>query len=201
MSPEEISEKHLAAFRLAARGRREGAPGNLEEIEWWALGQHFGLATPLLDWAHSPYVASYFAFADDGTSRQSKYRAVYGLDIELVEHQNNELANGFSQETGRPPTVQVTDSLSNENPRIVSQGGLFTRAPIGIPIEQWVAQWFEGCLDPVLIKILIPNEDRIQCLRGLDRMNINHASLFPDLAGASRATNMKLELYPEMSRS
>jgi hypothetical protein len=197
---EEISQKHLQAFRLATRGRRGNNPAALEEPEWWALGQHFGLATPLLDWTRSPYAAAYFAFEDLAGAAKSTYRAVYALDSNAVEKKNYELANGLSMETGRVPVIQVLDSLSNENPRLVSQGGLFTRAPIGTPIEAWVSQFFEDSEAPVLLKVLVPDVDRVSCLRGLDRMNINHASLFPDLVGASRATNLKFELYPELYR-
>lgn len=198
---EEISNKHLQTFKLATRGRRGINPATLEDPEWWALGQHFGLATPLLDWTRSPYAAAYFAFEHLTGPAKSPYRAVYALDVKAIEEKNDELAGGVSLETGRLPYVQVLDSLSNENPRLVSQGGLFTRAPIATPIERWVSQAFEGLTEAVLLKILIPDIDRVACLRGLDRMNISHASLFPDLAGASRATNLEFELYPDSLRS
>jgi hypothetical protein len=84
--------------------------------------------------------------------------------------------------------------MSDENPRLVSQGGLFTRAPIGISIEQWVERAFANLSGEVLLRIEIPNSDRLNCLRALSRMNLNHLSLFPDLSGASRSTNLKLEI-------
>ena len=67
---------------------------------------------------------------------------------------------------------------------------------MGISIEDWVAQQFEASTTAVLLKIEIPDEDRLTCLRTLERMNINHLSLFPDPSGASRYTNLKLELEP-----
>jgi FRG domain len=190
---ESHSAEHLESFKYATRGRRGNNPADLDENEWWALGQHFGLATPLLDWTRSPFAAAYFAFEDPAPDRTDQ-RVVYGLDQNAVLQRNHELLNGPSLEQGRPAVVEFIDPMSDENPRLVSQGGLFTRAPIGTPIEQWVSAAFEGTSAAILLRIEIPDSDRLACLRGLNRMNINHLSLFPDLTGASRSTNLRLEL-------
>jgi FRG domain len=191
---EKRSETHLQSFKRASRGRRGLNPVNLtDKNDWWALGQHFGLATPLLDWTRSPFAAAYFAF-EERSSNATDYRIVYGLDQNAVLQKNDELTNGPSQEKGRPPTLDFIDPMLDENQRLLSQDGLFTRAPIGIPIEQWIARAFEGSASAVLLRIEIPDSDRLTCLQALNRMNINHLSLFPDLIGASRSTNLKLEL-------
>lgn len=36
-------------------------PASGDWLEWWALMQHYGAPTRLLDWSASPYVAAYFA--------------------------------------------------------------------------------------------------------------------------------------------
>jgi hypothetical protein len=186
------SQEHLDDFKYAARGRRGlNPPQNLNENEWWALGQHFGLATPLLDWSRSPFAAAYFAFEEPVDS--TPFRVVYGLDIDAVRLKNEEIQSDPAEE-GRPAVLELIDPLSDENPRLVSQGSLFSRAPVGIPVDVWVAAYFAGGDAPVLLRIEIPDIERTRCLRGLERMNISHLSLFPDLTGASRATNLRTEL-------
>ncbi len=189
---ERISSEHLKTFRYAARGRRGSNPAALSDYEWWALGQHFGLATPLLDWTRSPFAALYFAF-EEPSSETNTTRAIYGLSAKAVRHIASNLENGPSFERGRLATIEVVDPMSDENQRLVSQGGCFTRAPIGKPVETWVEQAFEDSDEPVMLRIEIANSDRLGCLRALNRMNINHLSLFPDLTGASRFTNLLLE--------
>ena len=45
-----------------------------------------------------------------------------------------------------------------------------------------------------LIKIVFPKTGAKDCLRYLNRMNINHATLFPDLYGASQFCNMEQQI-------
>ncbi len=195
---EQLSAKHLRSFAYAARGRRGLNPRKLDLTtdanEWWALGQHFGLATPLVDWTRSPFAAAYFAFEEVG-SDSTLHRVIYGLDRLAVERANDALEEEPIE--GRTPAIEFVEPLSDENQRLVSQSGLFTRAPIGVPVDLWVPRFFAGSRAAILLRIKIPDADRLGCLGTLDRMNINHLSLFPDLAGASRSTNLTLELEPQ----
>jgi len=186
-------QRHLNNFRFAARGRRGSNPARIDDDnEWWALGQHQGLATPLLDWTTSPYVAAYFAFEDQPREAASR-RAVFAIDVNAFDERSKEISKAHSG-NARPPIVEFVRPMQDENARLVSQGGLFTRAPDGTDIEAWVRQHFpQGYEDIVLLKITLPSADRALALRGLNRMNINRASLFPDLAGASAFCNLALE--------
>lgn len=188
---------HLERFKYAARGRRGAHALKIEHpVEWWALGQHYGLATPLLDWTYSPFAAAYFAFEYPSGADATSHRALFALDRNAILRRNAELEDAESIEVGRMPTLDIVEMLSDDNPRLVSQGGLFTRGPIGQPVEQWVTQAFEGSDAPVLLRVEIPDAERLRCLRRLSRMNISHLSLFPDLGGASRYANLALELEP-----
>ena len=188
---------HLENFKYAVRGRRGPNPPVLEtENDWWALGQHFGLDTPLLDWSASPFVGAFFAFSNTGTKQTTK-RIVYALSQNLMKQANARAKKKHKEEKlkGKPSLIEFIRPLSDENARLVNQGGLFTRTSIDIDIETWVKNNFDKDLKYVtLLKIEIPNKDRALCLRSLNRMNINHLTLFPDLTGASTYANMDLEI-------
>lgn len=192
-----VREEHLERFRYASRGRRGPNPPELKTAEWWALGQHHGLATPLLDWTTSPYVAAYFAFANpdvDQADKSNPMRVVIGIVQSLVTEATDEL--NANKEAGKEPQViNFYEPFSNENPRLVNQGGLFTNSSVGINIEEWIkAHCKPKDRTYAMVKMRIPETERETCLRSLNRMNINHLSLFPDMDGACKYADLELTI-------
>ena len=188
----DVREDHLRRFKFSTRGRRGINPPRIDsDNDWWALGQHYGLATPLLDWTASPFVAAYFAYVDEKNDGDDR-RAIFALSRTAVSRRSAEIAKAWKKKA-RPPIVELVEPQSDENTRLVSQGGLFTRGPDAVNIDDWVRKNFAGVTDWVrILKITVPNDERLVALRSLNRMNINHLSLFPDLIGASVFTNLDL---------
>lgn len=186
--PIRLIDTHLENFRYSTRGRRGSNPNlELTDDEWWALGQHHGLATPLLDWSTSPYVASFFAFSEDSDDENSM-RVIYGLNRSQVEKKsNNEIKS-------RDDLISFIKPFSDDNPRLLNQSGLFTKGPIGKDIESWVKEYYVNTKHAVLIKIIISNDQQAVFLKALNRMNINFSTLYPDLVGASLHSNLSLKI-------
>lgn len=188
-------EEHLTRFKFETRGRRGSNPPFIEdENDWWALGQHHGLDTPLLDWTESPFVALFFA-ASSAQKQKTKNLSVFAFYQNAPETINDRINKDdtIALVNNHKPTVKIVRPLSDENKRLVSQRGLFTRGPNNIDLESWVKKF--NCFNSnemILIKITIPNIDIHNCLRFLNRMNINHSTLFPDLMGASEFCNSHL---------
>ena len=197
-APPATREEHLRAFQQAAKGRRGPSPPELPEDEWWALAQHHGLATPMLDWTLSPFVALFFAFEEprvllrSGAFGVPKHRVVYALSLSCI-------AKHHTKEDPAPRAFGPTQDLS---PRLVNQAGVFLKMPQGCELEPYVRKHFPGedsdrMLDPawaILWKITMPNRGREECLQLLNKMNINRATLFPDLDGAAQYINALWEL-------
>jgi hypothetical protein len=144
----------------------------------------------LLDWTESPFVALYFAFIK-AQQPASGQRAVWVIGA--TEEKNKEIT--AAHDGADPPVLSYVRPQQDENARLVSQAGLFTRVPLGQTVEDWVRKNFAGVDDAVtLAKIIIPDTEREECIRTLNRMNINHSSLFPDLYGAGKHCNNALQI-------
>jgi hypothetical protein len=184
---EDIVAEHYRRFRLEIRGRRGDNPRSLDENEIWALGQHFGLYTPLLDWTESPWVGIFFALTG-GEKSETGYRALWALDTKEFENINE--ANKIKGLTN--DLVELVEPIIDENGRLVNQRGLFTKIHFDNDIEKWVTNAPDLGNTITLYKIIFPDSLRQRIILYLNLMNINHSSLFPDLYGSSKFTNQKL---------
>jgi hypothetical protein len=175
----QIEGNVLEVFKKHCLGRRGHNPSNLSESEWWALGQHFGLDTPLLDWSDSPYVAAFFAFNSEIT--ETEYVVVWLL----LKSINN---NPGVRELNPKCHLEFLTPYLDENARLINQRGLFVRTPNMECVNEWVEQLLADRTIN-LGRILIPRSEKDIALDSLDKMNINDFTLFPDLSGSAKYAN------------
>ncbi|MEG0604620.1 FRG domain-containing protein [Acinetobacter sp.] len=207
----ELANMQLKLFRKAIRGRITDHSlfddNELENDELWAIGQHYGLKTPLLDWSYSPFVALFFAFAktDEQDELENPYRAIYILNKTAIS----------DDEYFRD--IRVLEPRKDDHGRLVNQAGLFTFSPYEATIENKLIEILgnedypderlrnasqseeeePAILAEYICKVFIKNEQQKECLKFLRRMNVHHASLFPDLIGAADYSNALIEEWEQ----
>ncbi len=188
---QEFAEQQIENFKYSIRGRTKIPVSQLKHEDVWALGQHYGLWTPLLDWSRSPFVAMFFAMVDpnpEDESPKNYSRAIFRINrTKLSEYVGDDF---------------FINPLSSDHDRLISQDGLFTLSPAGETTleNQIINVLAEGDVDvddpevlqDFICKIHIPIEhesDRKKSLLALRRMNLHYANLYPDLAGSSLHCN------------
>jgi len=182
---------------------------------YWAIGQHHGLKTPLLDWTMDPYTALFFALCE--RKKEDSKRVVVGLAeknrlllkngplkkryIELLT--NLTFVQTILDSSGSPPTIK--EIIRPMFARIKGQKGIFTRSLHRECVESHARRCYSYYEEHrkqrivFLIKILIPNGVRKDVLQKLEGMDITYKTMFPpdvcrpDLFGTVSNCNLKLE--------
>jgi len=196
-------ERALRIFRRKAHNYLSDGAGVLDDdIRCLALMQHHGAPTRLLDFTKSPFVAAFFALYNTSCSA-----AVFALDTPALwsaaprhdarlrrEAIDPRVAGNFA----RHFTVNSEEIIWVGEPeamdrRLVAQSGTFVvPGVLDKPLDAIIGQYERGT--PLLRKFVLPPAVRAEAMLSLYRMNITHATLFPDLDGLARSIGYELEI-------
>ena len=195
----------LRIFRRKAHIYLDARHAIEDDLRCLSMMQHHGAPTRLLDFTKSPFVAAFFAL-ENSTSDA----AVFALNTPALWNLAPSFDLSLTREVidPRQPGGYARHFASSLNPilwcgepaemdrRLVAQSGLFVvPGQIHLTLDQILRHY--QATQPLLKKIVLPHGLRAQAMQSLYRMNITHATLFPDLDGLARSIAYELEVVWE----
>ena len=167
--------------RLAIRElNRLGRPflENKPDSKWdlLVLAQHFGLPTRLLDWSYNPLAALWFAISDSASKSDGAELWIYAPDLKNYQSQQKSKKNPSQL---KKPLVYRPQNVSI---RIINQTSIFTAHPL-VSGQKCKPFNKEKMAKGKLRRFTIPVKKFNSLRKELQTLNINQATVYPDLEG------------------
>ncbi len=154
---------------------------NLQNAAFWNLLQHHGYPTPLLDWTHSPYVATYFAFREKARPDEVAGRKVRIFMFDRAEWQKDYLQ--LYALSNVMPHFTLLHPIALENPRALPQQAICSLTTVD-DVEGYLQQRGAAKNKTYLKVFDLPYAARSMVLAELRLMGVTAGSLFPGIDGA-----------------
>jgi hypothetical protein len=171
-----------------------------DPLELYALMQHYGLPTRLLDWTSSPFVALYFALENKSSTRNTVWvmspvdlnQITCGFECNIVPKVNIEncfikpwlplmLRDGSQDDV---PSLPFAVKHPLVNPRISAQKGCFTfHGKRKDGIEKYFQDSGNECIAKLVLKA--PSKRR-EMLQQLYSLGFKEDDIYRDLSSLSR---------------
>jgi hypothetical protein len=203
-----IEAEFVAEFQRGARNylSKDETPQHL--IEWLALMQHHGAPTRLLDFSKSPFIAAFFAFEICQPIEEYKI-AVWAINAKYFKTRAIEVLSEHYKEDFKEHRSFINEQVFEKiffdnnksmvfpvepfrmNRRYSLQQSIFVSTGNGPEPFMQQLKFLGSHISHAVIKIELPAILKKEVLRDLLIMNLNRASLFPDLDGYASSLRLK----------
>lgn len=175
-----------------AENRNTSNPEVEEQYIWYALMQHFGLPTRLLDWSESPWVSLFFGCMQDSSNTDTN-GAIYAFNKKINLINPRQIVPNIFELDPNPDSNIVIIDLPRVFPRIINQMGLFTVSEDPkadhFDLINVLAENLSRKIDSAMVikRIIIPSQAKEFVRVLLRSMQISPATVFPELEAVARS--------------
>lgn len=194
----ELEESFVGEFLIHYRSYYDKSVK--DPLELYALMQHYGLPTRLLDWTSSPLVALYFSLENESPTENAVWimspvdlnKIAIGIETNIVPKENifhcytkpwlpATLRDGYTDEVPAHPFAFKHPLV---NPRISAQKGCFT---FHGSEHHGIEHYFEKSGNECLVKLILKEKkNRIEMLHQLYALGYREDDIYQDLNSLTR---------------